>query len=50
MTKKELLRRYTVPPDAINYGGGNVIAARVYDGNSGVGLHDDPLGPIVATE
>ncbi len=31
-------RRYPVPPDALNWGGDNVLAVRVYDGGGGGGL------------
>ncbi len=43
-------RRYIVPPEAIDFGGKNVIAMRVYDGGGSGGLYEGPLGPITVPE
>lgn len=40
------VRRYSVPPELIEYGRENVIAIRVYDGGGSGGLYAGPLGPV----
>src|SRR5207245_2671868 len=36
--ERQGFRRYPVPADALNWGGDNVLAVRVYDGGGGGGL------------
>jgi hypothetical protein len=38
------VRKYTLPSDAINYTGANVIAVRVFDGMHGGGIFDGDIG------
>jgi hypothetical protein len=42
------VRRYTVPPEQIDFGSENLIAIRVYDGANAGGLYAGPLGPLTA--
>ena len=37
-SERQAFRRYRVPADALNWGGDNVLAVRVYDGGGGGGL------------
>ncbi len=39
-------RRYSIPSDAINYDGDNIIAVRVFDGMQGGGIVDGDIGII----